>query len=254
VTGPRPVAMVTGASRGIGRAVARELATRGFRVVATMRDPDDGRGLVEDVAAADGDLTVERMDVTDAASISIPAHLELLVNNAGMQDGYLPVEHVPLDVLRALFETNVFGQIEVLQRAIPVLRARGRGVVCQITSSAILTPAPFFSAYRGSKAAMSAICDSLRAEVAPFGIRVIEILPGPVETDGLANSDTIPAVEHEPYRAMAEQSLARRPRVHEMAVRPEDAATRIVDAILDGSDRQRYGCDPMSDALLEGST
>jgi NAD(P)-dependent dehydrogenase (short-subunit alcohol dehydrogenase family) len=245
---PGGTALVTGASRGIGRAVALELASRGFSVVATMRDPSAGPSLVSE---AQGSLRVERLDLTDPSSIRIPDDLRVLVNNAGFQDAYLPVEALPLDQLRALLETNVVGQVAVLHQAIPVLRERGEGVVCTITSSSILLASPFYGAYRASKAAISALCESLYVELAPFGIRVVEIVPGPVDTRGLAHSSYLAAVEVVPYRDMAERMMAGRGRINEVMVSPAQAAERIVDTILDDDAPLKSACDPMGDAMLE---
>jgi NAD(P)-dependent dehydrogenase (short-subunit alcohol dehydrogenase family) len=244
-------ALVTGASRGIGRAVALELARRGFSVVATMRDPTAGDDLVEEATRAGGALRVERLDVTDPGRIAVPDDLRVLVNNAGIQEGYLPVEAVALDVVRSLLETNVIGQIAVLQQVLPVFRCQGEGVVCMITSAGILWPTPFFGAYRASKAAASALCESLVLELAPFGIRVVEVLPGPVDTDGLAGSAFIPAVHLEPYRVQAQRMMDSRGRIAAATVSAASAASRIVDTILDDSVPLRSGSDPMGDALLE---
>src|SRR5215475_8264360 len=98
---PEGLAVVTGASRGIGRAVAVELAARGFDTIATMRDPADGADLAG--------VKVERLDVNDPASINLPAGLRVLVNNAGVESENLPVEFMPADDWRRMFETNVFG-------------------------------------------------------------------------------------------------------------------------------------------------
>ena len=241
-------ALVTGASRGIGRAVALELAARGFSVVATMRDTSAGAALVD---GAQGQITVRRLDVTDPGTIDLPDDLRVLVNNAGFQDAYLPVETVPLDRLRALLETNVVGQVAVMQQVIPLMRSRGEGVLCTITSSSVLLASPFFAAYRASKAAMSAVCESLLVELAPFGIRVVEILPGPVDTEGLAHSSYVPAVEVPAYRDQAERMMASRDQVRAVMVSPAQAAVRIVDTILDDGAPMRSSCDPMGDALLE---
>ncbi len=173
-------ALVTGASRGIGRAVALELARRGFDTVATMRDPAAGSGMAEQAA---GRLQVRRLDVTDPATFDLPDDLTVLVNNAGVDTDYLPVEHADIGDWRRMFETNVFGTVALTSAAIPTLRDNRPAVVCTITSSSIIAAVPFYSAYRASKAAASAFCDSLRVEVAPFGIRVVEIMPGPVDTD-----------------------------------------------------------------------
>ncbi len=130
------VALVTGASRGIGRAVALELARRGFEVVATMRDPRAGVDLAKEAGQAGNRLRVERLDVEQPDSIRIPEGLRVLVNNAGVEGPYLPVEEAPLALWRRIFETNVFGLVEVTRRAIPALRASGGGVVCNLTSPA----------------------------------------------------------------------------------------------------------------------
>jgi NAD(P)-dependent dehydrogenase (short-subunit alcohol dehydrogenase family) len=180
-------AVVTGASRGIGRAVAIELARRGFDVVATMRNPAAGATLADEVGAdAKGTLTVSRLDVTDPDTIVFPDSLKVLVNNAATEAAHPAFEDTPLELWRAMFETNVFGLIEATKRALPILRANGGGVICNVTSSSILAPMPFYGPYRGSKAVVSCIGESLQAEVKPFGIRVVEIMPGPIDTDMLA--------------------------------------------------------------------
>src|SRR5438045_954293 len=167
---PNGLAVVTGASRGIGRAVAIELAARGFDTIATMRNVDDGKDLEH--------MRVERLDVTDPSSIDLPHGLRVLVNNAGVESENLPLEHMPINDWRRMFETNVFGLVDVTRKAVPLMRAGG-GVICNVTSSSIFGPVPFLGTYRASKAAVTAIGESLAAEVAQFGIRVIQIMPGP---------------------------------------------------------------------------
>lgn len=244
-------ALVTGASRGIGRATAIELAARGFDVVATMRDPSAGATLPDEAAAAGGTLRVERLDVTDTAGFQMPEQLRVVVNNAGVERPHLPFESTPIEHWHEMFETNVFGLVEVTKRAIPRLRERG-GVICNVTSSSILAPVPFYATYRASKAAVSAISETLRAELAPFGIRIVEIMPGPIDTDMLANSEhEMKAVEHELYHPMAEQMMASRSTVRDMTTPAREAARAIVDAILDDDGPLRYGCDPMSVGMLD---
>src|SRR6476660_7802776 len=202
---PDGIAVVTGAGRGIGRAVAIELARRGFDVVATMRDVADGKDLPAE-AGTGTKLRVDRLDVNDATTMNLPAGLRVLVNNAGVESENLPLEVMPADAWKTIFETNVFGLVEVTRHAIPILRESGGGVICNVTSSSMLAPVPFLGAYRSSKAAVSAIGESLQAEVAPFGIRVLEIMPGPIETDMLAASDRpAPAIEHAEYQVLAER-------------------------------------------------
>jgi NAD(P)-dependent dehydrogenase (short-subunit alcohol dehydrogenase family) len=243
-------ALVTGASRGIGRAVAVELANRGFQTLATMRNPDDGSGLGD---ATDGTITPVRLDVTDPGSWDLPGDLRVLVNNAGLDSEYLPVEHSRLDDWRALFETNVVGLVGIIAAAIPTLRANRPAVVCNITSSSILASVPFYSAYRVTKAAVSAMGDSLRVEVAPSGIRVVEILPGPIDTDMFRLSTGGQAASRfDRYRPMADQAAKLREETADpMVSSPADAAVLIVDAILDDDGPMRYGCDPLSVGLLD---
>jgi NAD(P)-dependent dehydrogenase (short-subunit alcohol dehydrogenase family) len=249
---PAGVAVVTGASRGIGRAIAVDLARAGFDVVASMRDPKAGEGLVDEVGVTTGSITVQRLDVDDPSSIELPTDLRLLVNNAGIERDYLPVEHVPMDQWRDVFETNVFGLVEVTRRAIPILRANGGGVLCSITSSSILVPVPFYAVYRASKAAVSALNDTLRVELASFGIRVVEIMPGPVESDMLYDSDRMAeAGEYAEYRAMAEAVYEGRQAIRGQYTPALDAAAAIRAAILDDDGPMRYGCEPMSRGLLD---
>jgi len=244
------VALVTGASRGIGRAVALELAARGFDTIATMRDPSAGAGLA---AEAKGRLRVEQLDVNDADAIAMPDGLRVVVNNAGVESDNLPVEVMPIDFWRKILETNVIGLVAVTRAAIPKLRAAGGGVICNVTSSSLLAPVPYLGAYRASKAAVSAIGESLQAEVAQFGIRVVEIMPGPIMTDMLEASDRpAPAIEHEQYRAQAEKMWESRQQIRGAYTPAEEAARRIADAILDDDGPLRYGCDDMSEGMLTG--
>jgi NAD(P)-dependent dehydrogenase (short-subunit alcohol dehydrogenase family) len=242
-------ALVTGASRGIGRAVAVELADRGFDVVATMRDPADGSGMED----ASGRLRVARLDVTDPSTYDLPGDLRVLVNNAGVDSEYLPVEHAVLEDWRTLFETNVVGVVAMTQAAIPLLRDNRPAVICNVTSSSILAAVPFYAAYRATKAAVSALSDSLRIELAPSGIRLVEILPGPVDTDMFRLSQgEHPAARFERYRNMAERAAElRQASADPMVIAPGAAATRIVDAILDDDGPMRHGCDPLSDGLVD---
>src|SRR6476646_6891893 len=243
------VAVVTGASRGIGRAVALELAYQGFDVVATMRDPAVWESLPDEAVAAraQGTLRVEPLDVTLHDTIAVPDGLRVLVNNAGVEAEHPPFEATPLLLWRNMFEANVFGLVEVTRRAIPKLRAAGGGVICNVTSSSILAPVPFYAPYRSSKAAVSAIGESLRAELAPFGIRVLEIMPGPIDTDMLANSDRAPeAVEWPDYAAMAQRYYEGRRNIEGSVASTGDAAHAIVSAILDDAAPLRVGCDPLA--------
>jgi len=241
-------ALVTGAGSGVGRATSALLAARGHEVIATARD-----------TATLGDLDVAArlcLDVRDPASVhEIKRELGFvdgLVNNAAVSfDG--PIEDVSVELIREMFETNVFGVVSMTAAAIPILRANRPSVVCTVTSSSIIAAVPFFSAYRASKAAASAFGDSLRVEVAPFGIRVVEIMPGPVDTDMFRlSTGEADASRFADYRAMAGVAATlRQEHADPRVVEPAAAATAVVDAILDSSGPMRYGCDPISLELLD---
>jgi NAD(P)-dependent dehydrogenase (short-subunit alcohol dehydrogenase family) len=247
------VAVVTGASRGFGRAIAVALARAGFDVVATMRDPAAGAGLTDEVSGGAGTISVMALDVTKPETISLPDGLRVLVNNAGTEGAYLPVEAVTMSDWRHVFETNVFGLIEVTRRAVPLLRASGGGVICNITSASLAMSVPFYSVYRASKAAVETMGESLRAEVGQFGIRVVEILPGPVDTDMLANSARVPeAAEHPGYEALAEAMHEGRHSVDEFITPPATAAQAVLKAILAEDGPLRSSCDRLGHILLTG--
>jgi|SRR5208337_3322188 len=244
------IAFVTGASRGIGSAIALELACRGFEVWASMREPEDGAGLAGRAALAGAKVRILRLDVTRSETIELPDGLRVLVNNAGLDGSQLPVEHAPLEEWRTVFETNLFGLLEVTRRAIPKLRAAG-GVICNVGSASVLVPMPFFAGYRASKAAVSALGESLRTELAPFGIRVLEILPGAIATDMFARSDHLPeAAGCAGYTEMAERVYRARRNSASASTPAERAASAIADAILDDSAPLRVAPDPMGAGLL----
>ncbi|HTT85941.1 MAG TPA: SDR family NAD(P)-dependent oxidoreductase [Acidimicrobiales bacterium] len=246
-------AVVTGASRGLGRALALELAGAGFDVVATMRDPDAGRTLPGEAPPGGGTITVAALDVTKPETIALPSSLRVLVNNAGTERAYLPVESVPMEDWRDVFETNFFGVVEVTRRAVPLMRAGGGGVICNITSASLLMSVPFYGVYRASKAAVQTMGETLRAEVAPFGIRVVEVLPGPVDTDMLADSDRRPEAAEVPgYLALAEAVHQGRAAVGEFVTPPATAAAAVVRAVLDDTGPLRWSCDRLGGRLLAG--
>lgn len=116
-------AVVSGASRGLGRAIALELAARGFDVIAGVRDPAVGPALEAEAEGRRGTLRAVQLDVTDLRGFDPPRDLRVLVNNAGFRGRYLPIENAPPEEWRRTFETNVFGLVELTRRVIPLLRA-----------------------------------------------------------------------------------------------------------------------------------
>lgn len=181
---PEQVVLVTGSSSGIGRAVALEAARRGHRVFASARNPADLADL-----GGHGRITVLTLDVTDAASIggaveralAEAGRIDALVNSAGYGQ-YGAVEDVSVDLWRRQFEVNFFGTLEVIRGVLPAMRAARRGTIVNLSSVAGKIAIPFAAPYCASKHALEALSDSLRVEVAPFGIRVVVVEPGPIAT------------------------------------------------------------------------
>jgi len=170
-------ALVTGCSTGIGRATALELTARGYDVVATARRPETIKDLdVADMLALDVDS-----DASVAEAVMAAGPIDVLVNNAGFGvEG--PMETVPLDEVRRMFETNVFGSIRMIQALLPGMRERGSGAIVNVTSTAAIASPPLGGFYAATKFAMTAVSESLKLEVGHFGIRVYAIEPGVIET------------------------------------------------------------------------
>jgi NAD(P)-dependent dehydrogenase (short-subunit alcohol dehydrogenase family) len=175
--------LVTGASSGIGRAVALRLAERGDEVVAGVRRASD--------APAHSGIRPVVLDVTDAAQLAAAAkdvgQLSGLVNSAGVTFAG-PVEHLPLDRLREQLEVNVVGLVAATQAFLPAIRA-GRGRVVMIGSTGGRVATPFLGAYNASKFALEAISDALRQELAPWGVPVIIIEPGSFKSRNRATTE-----------------------------------------------------------------
>lgn len=180
--------LVTGCSSGIGRATALRLAAADHHVYAGVRSPEAGDELAR--AAPDAALTPLILDVTDAGHIASaaaviawhtgPAGLHGLVNNAGFGLA-CPAELVPLDAFRRQFDVNVTGQLAVTQAVLPSLR-RARGRIVIVSTIGVRFAPPFSGALDASKAALAALGDALRQELAPWGIRVILVEPASINS------------------------------------------------------------------------
>ena len=176
--------LITGCSSGIGEETARRLAGKGWTVYATARRPESIAGLAE------AGCKTLALDVNDEESMSAAvAEVEAaegavgaLVNNAGYsQSG--AVETLPMDKLRAQFETNVFGLVRMCQLVLPKMRAAGRGRIVNISSMGGRLTFPGGGAYHATKYSVEALSDALRWEVASFGVKVVIVEPGLIVTN-----------------------------------------------------------------------
>lgn len=233
--------VVTGASSGIGRACVDELVRSGFMVWAAVRKDEDEAALR---SAHPDAVQVLRLDLSDPASIEAAGKRVLeagplygLVNNAGVNLRG-PLEYLPIDVLRRQLDINIVGQLAVTQAMLPALRLSGdlgevpRIVMIGSVSGRIAVP--MMGAYNTSKSGLVGLTDSLRAELAPFGIRVLLIEPGAVTTpvgggstaaEGDLQQTTPEAAERYAKQiAAAQAGTARRAR---RGITPEKAAQVI---------------------------
>ena len=176
------VALVTGANRGIGRALTEALLSRGVgKVYATARNPEALREL------RDERLVLLQLDVTDADQISAAADaasdVDLVFNNAGVAFMGGIAESIVIGQARREMEVNYFGPLQVLQRLAPSLARNGGGAVINIGSAAGLTNIPFFPTYSASKAALHSLTQAARVLLGPQGTSVFGVYAGPVDTD-----------------------------------------------------------------------
>jgi NAD(P)-dependent dehydrogenase (short-subunit alcohol dehydrogenase family) len=225
--------MITGCSSGFGLETARYFLDQGWHVVATMRRPDPA------VLPASDRLKVLALDVADADSIRVAIDaagpIDVLVNNAGI-GVLMPLEATPLDTARDVFETNTLGTIAMTQAVLPQFRARGGGVIVNVTSTVTCRPLPLLSVYTGSKAAVNAFTESLALELEPLGIRVRLVLPGraPSTRFGENARARMQANMPDAYQPLWEQ-VVQQVRGDGPVTRSEDVATAVWRAATDPS-------------------
>jgi NAD(P)-dependent dehydrogenase (short-subunit alcohol dehydrogenase family) len=213
--------LITGASRGIGRAIAVELAGRGHRVIATARRPET----LADLPAGQR----LRLDVTDQASVDQAirdaGEIDVLVSNAG-ETVRAPLESVPLAEVERLFQLNTLGALRVAQGVLPAMRARGAGRLVFVSSIQGRLVLPMIGPYGASKWALEALAETLAIETRHFGVKVSIVQPGSVSSGGAERARTFLA-ENDPYAPLYEAlgGLRGEP------VTPQEVAAVVADTI-----------------------
>lgn len=251
-----PSVLITGTSTGIGKATAVELAKRGWRVFASMRNPEKAGELeaaLED-AGAWGQVEIIQLDVTDPASIrsavaktlsSSGGVLDAVVNNAGMSVAGA-FEDLPDEGVRRVMETNFFGVLALTKALLPTFRAQRRGRIVMVTSEAAFFGLPANSIYSASKWAVEGWAESLAYDVTPFGIDVILVEPGPYRT-GIWDTTERVSPSDSPYRALMQKlSIAGDAHAAATARDPIEVAGKIVRALEARKPRFRYPVGPMA--------
>lgn len=226
--------LITGCSSGIGAAMAQEFHRRGHVVYATARRPESLQAL------AQAGLRVLALDVNDDASIDAAmavvqqerGRLDMLVNNAGFSQVGAVLD-LQRDDLRRQYETNVIAPVAVSRAALPLLRAAAAPVIANVGSIVGLFTTPFAGAYCSSKAALHALSDTLRMELAPLGIRVVTVQPGGVTSSfGKHAEEAIRLPEGSLYQSAA-PSIRARAQAGQVNATPADVfVVPVVDALL----------------------
>lgn len=185
------VALITGASRGIGRAIAEEFAAHGCAVALAARTPDAIQQVADAINARGGRAVAFAADVTDeqaaerlvAETVAALGGLDILVNNAGGNSFSIPVASMRLSGWSKTMALNVEATVRLIQQALPHLASSAHGVIINVGSVAGLRGAPLMSHYGAAKAAIASLTRSLSVEVAHQGIRVNSLVPGWIDTD-----------------------------------------------------------------------
>ncbi|MDB5786635.1 oxidoreductase [Caballeronia mineralivorans] len=232
-----PVWLITGCSTGFGRELAKLVLERGWRAVVTARDPSK----LADLAEGHRDRAlVLQLDVTDRKQITDVVaqsqkhfgRIDALVNNAGY--GYLAaIEEGEDDAVRAMFETNVFGLVDMTKAVLPIMRAQKSGIIVNISSIGGITSFAATGYYHGTKYAVEGISESLALEVKPLGIDVLVVEPGPFRTNWAGPSIKQSATRIDAYEETAgERRKQTAARSGNQAGDPVRAAQAIIDAAL----------------------
>jgi NAD(P)-dependent dehydrogenase (short-subunit alcohol dehydrogenase family) len=239
--------LITGTSSGYGLETARHFLAQGWSVIATMRSPRAG------LLPPSDRLRLLALDVTDPASIDAAIQaagpIDVLVNNAGL--GMVGAfEAMPMEKVRAIFETNTFGTMAMCHAAIPGMRERGKGTIVNVTSSVTLAAMPFAAAYTGSKAAIAGFTGSLAHELGAFGLRARLVEPGYAPTTNFSQNIPVPVAQMIPpayadFAAPIFAAFANPP----LTTRESDVAEAVYLAATDPTDRLHYPAGPDAVAL-----
>ncbi|MCK4813741.1 MAG: SDR family oxidoreductase [Candidatus Marinimicrobia bacterium] len=237
--------LVTGASTGIGKAIASLLYQNGYDVIGTSRNPE----VLQDKISG---IRYYPLDLQDPLSIDALVKkigdIDILVNNAG-QSQIGPLEEVPMEKVRFLFEVNLFGIIQLIKGIIPSMRARRTGTIINISSMSGIFGVGFTSVYCGTKFALEGISRSLRQEVRSFGIKVILVEPGYIHTT--LSQDPNYQTDSEYYEAVKIFKGIREHNINTGAT-PEAVAKKILDILRKKNPKPAYpvGGDAPRNAFL----
>jgi len=255
------VTLITGCSTGIGFETARLMAERGYRVYATMRNPQVGAAALEEAAKAAGaTIEVAQLDVTDQASVDrcvaaileAEGRIDVLVNNAGLGE-LRPLELTTDEETRRIFDTNVFGPLRLIRAVLPGMRERRSGTIVNVSSVAGRIGAFGQTLYCGSKHALEAISEGLAIEVRAFGIRVAIIEPGLFNTPIIGKAiGALSGDPASPYAAVERRIAGIYAAGAAAGQHPRTVAEAIEHAVSTDAPRLRYPVGVDATVFLDG--
>ena len=242
------VTVITGTSSGIGFETALAFAREGYYTYATMRDTSKGDKIKETSQKENLKIEVLELDVDKEDSVKIAIkqildqkqRIDVLVNNAGWGI-WGCVEDVSIDEFKAQFETNFFGIIRLIQEVGPTMRKQGSGTIVNISSYAGRIGFPVSPAYSSSKFAMEGLSESLRLEMAPFGVNVIIIEPGIVDTNFFKPMKMAKKSESDiTYKDVTDKIILRITSKAKLGIHPKEVAKIILEVVKSDKQLPRY--------------
>ncbi len=256
----KQTALITGASSGMGRETAIRLAKRGFQVIAAARRIDRLNELAEQFQ----NITPMQVDLSQSEDTEVfcnyistlPMPVSVLINNAGYSiRGVL--EDVSMEAIKRIFEVNLFALIRITQACLPGMRNLRKGTIVNLSSIAGKFAFPGSGVYAATKYAVEGITDALRIELAPFGIRVVAIRPGPIATEfnevGNKLTGDLMARTHPDYKPIYQTAGAATGNLFAglSIPGPDLIADCILQAVLSDAPKAVYSAGPLSDDFLE---
>lgn len=258
VSNPK-VAIVTGSSSGIGLETALALAENGFKTYATMRNLDKASNILGKAQRKNLPIAVLELDVNSDESVrhavekivKKEGRVDLLVNNAG----YAligAVEDLDTQELREQYETNVFGVFRTIREVLPTMRKQRSGTIVNISSVAGVVGFVGMAAYVSTKFAVEGLTQTLRAELAPYGIKTISIEPGAIRTNILNASPIAKKAQSEDsaYKEMMQQFSQVFDEIVKNASEPTVVANQVLKAVNETHPKIRYPAGPDAEAIL----
>ena len=201
----KKVVLITGGSSGIGKSVGEFLVEKGFVVYGTSRNPSKITNHSFQLVALDVNNSAS-IEAAVAEVISKEGQLDILINNAGM--GITgPIEETPTNEMRKVFDTNLFGAIDVMKAVLPQMRKQNRGLIINVTSIAGYMGLPFRGIYSATKGALEIVTEAIRMEVKNFGIEVTNVAPGDFATNIASGRYHTPVFDDSPYKKVYQENL-----------------------------------------------